>query len=85
MTAIVLNTELVSTRFDPNTRMNFYTVEKDGRRWTVAIHTDDFNRHGFGQGHKQRRQNHLTQALLAKMQGPPDPQPQEAEDGPAAA
>lgn len=75
---INLDTEIVATRHDPVSRMNFYTIERGGRRWTVSLHDDDLNQHGPmtdnpNDPSKIRRRNHLgnllQQAMLGKADG----------------
>ena len=64
-----LDTEIASTQYDPVTRMNIYTLERSGRRWTVRVHSDDLNRHG---PNKLARRNHLANVLSGAMNGPAD-------------
>lgn len=66
---INLTTEIVSTRHDAPLRMNYYTVERGGRRWTVGIPSDDIGRHG---ANMKSRRAHLANALTQVMQGPAD-------------
>lgn len=70
MTQIALETEIVGTRFDKKTRTGYYTIERDGRRWTVAVPVADLDKH---KRNKQLRRNHLANALSRAMLGPPDP------------
>jgi hypothetical protein len=69
MRTINLDAEIVATRYDPVSRTCFYTVQRDGCRWTVSIHEDDLNRH---KGDKQKRRNHLGHLLQVAMQGKAD-------------
>lgn len=66
MKPINLDTEIVGSRYDPITRMCSYTVARDGRKWTVSVHSDDLNRH------KQNRRNHLGHLLQQAMRGKAD-------------
>lgn len=65
---ISLETEIVATRHDPATRTSFYTIERDGRRWTVSIHEDEFTR--LPKGNRQARRDYLGKALANAMSGP---------------
>lgn len=69
MTVVALETEVVATRFDKKTRTCFYTIERDGKRWTVQIPMDEFEKH---KRNKQLRRNHLANALTNAMRGKPD-------------
>lgn len=68
------DTEVVSSRYDRASRMCSYTIERGGHRWTVDIHEDDLNRHGYKTGHKQLRRNHLANAFFEAMKGLDDAQ-----------
>jgi hypothetical protein len=70
MTVIALETELVRTSFDPKTRKCYYTIRRNGQHWTVAIPLDDLDKH---KANKQKRRNHLANALTVAMRGAPDP------------
>ncbi len=61
--------EIVASRHDPVARVFHYTIERGGRRWTVAIPEDDLNRH---KANKQARRNHLGNALNVAMMGKAD-------------
>jgi len=73
---IALDTEIVATRYDPLTQTNYYTIERDGNRWTVAVHDDHF--HGAAKTGsdatkaKIARREHLAKRLRDAMLGPPD-------------
>lgn len=69
MSTIHLENEIVATRHDPVTRTSFYTIERNGRRWTVGIPDDDLNRH---KSNKAARRLHLAQTLNMAMQGKAD-------------
>lgn len=66
---INLDTEIVATAHDPISRMNSYTIERGGRRWTVQVHMDEFQRCGPG---AQARRNLLGHRLMTAMQGKAD-------------
>jgi hypothetical protein len=68
MPAIALETEIVGSRFDPQTRTCYYTIERNGQRWTAAIPADAFSKHKT----KQAKRNHLATALTMAMRGAPD-------------
>ena len=72
MTTINLDTEIVATRHDAAARMNYYTVLRNGRRWTIGVPSADLDRYGKHVGHKQRRANHIANLLTEKMRGEPD-------------
>jgi hypothetical protein len=72
MTQIALETEVVSTRYDKRTQTGYYTIERDGKRWTIALPVNDFKKFK-GATAKQLRRNHLANALLRAMSSPPDP------------
>jgi hypothetical protein len=65
-------TEIVSTRHDAVARVSYYTIERGGRRWTVAIPDDDLNKHGYKKGHEMLRRNHLANVLTTAMAGKAD-------------
>jgi hypothetical protein len=70
-------TEIVATSHDPVTQTHRYTVEKQGKRWTVAIPDLEFQKFGpvFGAQaatNKERRRMYLANRLTAAMQGEPD-------------
>jgi hypothetical protein len=66
---INLDTEIVATHYDPIARRNYYTIERDDRRWTVSLHDDDLAPHG---GNMQARRNHLGNMLATAMLGKAD-------------
>lgn len=72
---INLDTEIVATRYDPIARTNFYTIEREGKRWTAGVHDDHFTPHGpvGDPGALQKRRAHLAKVLTDAMAGPPDP------------
>lgn len=69
---ISLDTEIVATRFDAASDTCFYTIARDGSRWTVAIPQSGFQQHG---ANMQARRDHLSRMLSQAMAGPPDPPP----------
>ena len=73
---IALDTEIVATRFDPLTQTNYYTVERNGHRWTVAIHNDHFHHVAKGAAHPReastKRRDHLARKINEAMLGQPD-------------
>lgn len=66
---IHLDTEVVSSRFDTVTQTCFYTIERDGQRWTASIPMADLNKHG---ANKIAKRNYLATVLNNAMQGEPD-------------
>lgn len=66
---IALDTEIVASRFDPATRKASYTIERNGKRWTVTIHADEFEKH---KNNHAARRTHLANTLQNAMNGPPD-------------
>lgn len=74
---IALESEIVATRYDPQTRTCFYTLERDGKRWTAAIPLTHFEQmgHSVGTNHppsKQQRRDHVATTLVNAMRGPAD-------------
>lgn len=69
MSTVHLETEIVATHYDAASRQCFYTIERDGRQWTVGIPEDDLNRH---KANKAARRMHLAQTLSVAMQGKAD-------------
>lgn len=66
---INLETEIVGTAHDPVTRVHSYTIERGGRRWTVSIADDEFQRLG---PMPQQRRNLLGHRLQEAMKGKAD-------------
>lgn len=66
---IHLESQVVASKFDATTQTCFYTIEKDGRRWTASVPLEDLRKH---QNNKQARRTHIANALGAAMQGKPD-------------
>lgn len=66
---INLDTEIVETRHDPVSRNNYYTIERNGRRWTVEIHMDEFNRCASKEQKRSLLGNRLTEAMRGKADG----------------
>lgn len=70
-------TEIVASSHDPVTRTHSYTIERGGKRWTVAIPDDEFARFGVVVGaqarsNQLRRRTYLVTKLTVAMQGEPD-------------
>ena len=70
-------TEIVASAFDPIARAHSYTIERAGKRWTVAIPDADFERFGAVAGaaagvNRANRRKHLATLLDAAMGGAPD-------------
>lgn len=63
------DTEIVASRFDRATQTCFYTLERQGKRWTVGIPLKELEQHG---PNKQRRRDHLANRLQQAMRGPHD-------------
>lgn len=68
---IALESEIVANRFDEKERACYYTIERDGKRWTVKVPVADLDQHK-GPNHKALRRNYLATALQNAMNGPPD-------------
>jgi hypothetical protein len=75
MTAINLDDQIVSTAFDPKTRICSYVYQhSDGSRYTVAIPLDELARLGTTPANRDVRRRHLAQKILTHIQtNPPDP------------
>lgn len=74
---IHLESEVVATAFDPQTRVHSYTVGRGGKRWTVAIPDTELEKFGpiFGAQagtNKARRRMYLARRLETAMGGPED-------------
>lgn len=67
---IALDSEIVATRFVPLEQACYYTIQRNGERWTVKIPHADLEKH---KGNKQLRRNHVANALQNAMRGPSDP------------
>lgn len=67
---IALDSEVVSSRYDSKTRTCFYTIFREGKRWTVAIPLEHLDAH---KANKQARRNHVGNRLTIAMRNPPDP------------
>lgn len=79
---IALDTEIVASRFDTKTGLCSYTIERNGKRWTVDVHLDHFEAlpktPGEPHVNKQLRRNHLAKVLEQAMQGPCDAEKESA-------
>lgn len=69
--------EIVATSHDARTRTHSYTIERNGKRWTVAIPDDDFEQFGpivgaSGAVNRMNRRRHLAMRLEAAMDGVAD-------------
>lgn len=69
---IALDTEIVATSHDPANGDCYYTIERNGKRWTAKVHVDKFNQIGTTPASLMQRRQHLAQALEQAMMGPPD-------------
>lgn len=69
---IALDTEVVSTRHDPKTGHGYYTIERNGKRWTAKVHDNEFSKVGTGPASITQRRAILARALEAAMRGPED-------------
>lgn len=74
---INLDTELAETAWDPTTRAHTYTLERQGKRWTVTIPDEELARFGpvvgaHGKTNQARRRLYVATKLAAAMQGEPD-------------
>jgi hypothetical protein len=65
---IHLENEIVASAWNPVTRVCSYTLERDGKRWTVQIHESEFSR----QGGTPVRRAHLARKLETAMLGRED-------------
>ena len=68
---IALESEVVGSRFDKTTRTCFYTIARDGKRWTAALPIDQLLQIK-GPNRKTLIRNHVATALQNVMNGPPD-------------
>jgi hypothetical protein len=64
-----VDTEIVATAYDPSTDSCAYTIERNGKRWTVQVPLVQLDACG---ANKQARRDYLGNVLLAAMDGPPD-------------
>jgi len=69
---IALDSEVVASRFAPLEQACYYTIQRNGERWTVRVPLADLNKHK-GPNHRQLRRVHVGTALQAAMRGQPDP------------
>lgn len=69
---INIDTEIIATRYDAATKTNHYTIERGGRRWTVEVHDDHFDKLGRGIGSRQRRRTHIANRLEIAMRDKAD-------------
>lgn len=67
---IALDSEIVASRYDRNTHVCYYTIERNGERYTVAIPLTSLSVH---KGNKQKRRDHVARALENAIHGAPDP------------
>lgn len=65
---LALESEIVASHFNPQTRQCSYTIARNGKRWTVKMHSDELAKH------KQRpaRRNFIATRLETAMRGEPD-------------
>lgn len=70
---VALESEIVATAYDAATGNCYYTIERDGKRWTTFVHQDDFQMIGLSQATIRQRRDMLAQKLEAVVRGPPDP------------
>lgn len=68
---VALDTEVVSSRRDPNGDC-FYTIARNGKRWTAKVHESEFSKAGTGPASIAQRRAILARALEAAMMGPAD-------------
>ena len=73
---VALDSEIVATRYDAATRTCYYTIERDGRRWTAAVPLADLEVH---KANRMNRRNHVANVLQAKMSGPHDVEKEETD------
>jgi len=69
---IHLESEIVASAYDEATHVCSYTIERNGKRWTVKVPIEHLNAHGTGKGHKVQRRLHLARLLEQAMNGPHD-------------
>lgn len=70
-------TEVVASSWDRAARTHSYTIERHGKRWTVAIPDEELVQFGRTTGahanmNKTRRRAYLAGKLEQAMQGEPD-------------
>jgi hypothetical protein len=66
---IALESEIVMTAYDGKTRTCTYTIQRDGKRWTVKVPLAHLEAH---KGHKPKRRHHVAKLLQGAMQGQHD-------------
>lgn len=66
---IALDSEIVATRYDAQSRVCFYTIARGGKHWTAKVPLDDLDKH---KANKALRRAHLASVLTGIMQGPSD-------------
>lgn len=76
---IALESEIVSTKYDPLKRICSYTLRRGGEQWTVNVPRDDLDKHK-GPTAKQLRRRHVASALMSALQRAPDPHAGTKED-----
>lgn len=69
---IALDNEIVSTGHDPKTGYSSYTIERNGKRWTVRVHESEFHKIGTTPASIAQRRGHLAKVLEQAMRGEPD-------------
>ena len=67
-------TEIVSTSYDAVKHTHSYTIERNGKRWTVEIPDADFQNFGPVMGasaatNRMNRRRHLAMRLQAAIDG----------------
>ena len=68
---VALESEIISTKYDNRTRRCYYTIQRDGKCWTVSLSLDEMNKFK-GANHKHLRRTHVATALKNAMNGKPD-------------
>lgn len=66
---IHLDTEIVATHFDQVTQTCFYTIERDGKRWTASVPLADLNKLA---ANKTAKHALVANKLNVAMLGAPD-------------
>lgn len=72
---INLDTEIVATRYDPIARANYYTILRNGQRYTATVAQSDLDNLGRLPGSKEKRRTFVANALTMAMSGAPDQVP----------
>lgn len=74
---INLETEVVSSSFDPINRVSTYTILRNDKRYTATVKLADLDKLGpLSAATKVARRTFIANALNAALQGEPDKEPE---------